>query len=425
MSKRPSLIILLLGFVPAILAATNPTKEAQIKALVVGTIHQRHETNENYTYVDIDRILSTYDPDLICVEIRPEDFRKVPYLKEMMLATIWGLSHGKAVAPMDWWDDTQNARELRDKLAKQPEYVEKEKQLERLLAADEIVKAYEKRYGPADKENAWSKNLGYQFWNGKDFNGYYAEYYRLSMQVYGDSPFNLYYQTRNARMMELIRNAVSGHHSRRVIVLTGAEHKHFFDLEFLKDRAYESVDFASLLPLKKQPLEPAVVKFLGEDDDSPYYAKGYPEDVNANFRDKLVPIVHGSDMDVFPEIIPPKNIERAAKVLSRWKAATPESDWQTFEGAWLDFLREDYGRAVDKYLGLTRKIEEGKIQDPYVRFDSYLNLGRCYDLLGKRKEALGCYARSEELIAGTRYEPLKSYVFQNYKEVPYRRPKRK
>ena len=58
------------------------------------------------------------------VEIRPQDFRKVSYLKEMMLATIWGLAHGKNVVPVDWWDENENAREVRDKLAKQPEYVE-------------------------------------------------------------------------------------------------------------------------------------------------------------------------------------------------------------------------------------------------------------------------------------------------------------
>jgi len=130
-------------------------------------------------------------------------------------------------------------------------------------------------------------------------------------------------------------------------------------------------------------------------------------------------------MDIFPETIPAANTATASKVLARWKAAKPESDGQTFEGAWLDFVREDYGRAVDQYLLLTRRIEEGKIQDPYLRFDSYLNLGRCYDLLGQREKALDCYGRSEKLIVGSSYVRMKSYVFQNYKEVPYRRPKRK
>lgn len=154
---------------------------AKIEALVVGTIHQRHGSNEAYSYADIVHILLTFDPDLICVEILPQDFRKVPYLKEVMLATIWGLAHGKNVAPIDWWDDKENVREVRAKLAKLPEYAEKEKQEQALYAQNPIVSRFEKKYGPADAEGKWSKNLGPEFWNGQDYNDFYAEVYRISM----------------------------------------------------------------------------------------------------------------------------------------------------------------------------------------------------------------------------------------------------
>jgi tetratricopeptide (TPR) repeat protein len=389
--------------------------------LVVGTIHQRHETNKNYSYADVIRILSTYDPDLICVEIRPKDFRKVPYLKEMMLATIWGFSHGTDVAPIDWWEDAPNDREVRGKLAKQPEYVEKEKQEEALCAQSPIITRYENKYGPAEKENTWGKNLGYEFWNGQDYNEYYAEIYRISMKVYGDSPFNLHYQTRNDRMMQLIEKAIRDHHSHRVIVLTGSEHKHFFDREFRKTAGFATLDFEGLLPLEEVKLEPTILRFLDEDDDSPYYEKGYPADPDANFHNKLTPIVHGPDMDVFPDTIPQSNIVRAGKILNRWKALRPESDTLTHEQAWMDFLRGNYAQAVQEYLGLAKKIDRRQVTDAWIRFDSYLNLGRCYDVLGERKKALECYARCEELIAGTRWERAKDYILQNYREVPYKR----
>ncbi len=426
MRKRTWLAFLLISLVLSSSAATTALAEKpRPQALVLGTIHQRHGSNPNYTYEDVVSILSTFDPDLICVEIRPQDFRKVPYLKEMMLATIWGLSHGKAVAPIDWWEDAQNAREIRAKLAKLPEYVEKDKEEKALCARSPIVLDFEKKYGPSDKEDSWSKSLGYQYWNGRDYNRYYAEIYRISMQVYGDGPFNLFYQTRNTRMMALIRKAIEAHPGQKVMILTGSEHKHFFDAEFSKDGSVELVDFEKLLPLDKKPLEPAVMKFLEEADDSLYYEMGYPADIDANYREKLVPLVHGPDMDVFPETIPAANVLKASGILARWKAARPESDGRTFESAWLDFLREDYGLATDEYHLLTGKVDEGKIQDPFLRFDSYLNLGRCYDLLGKREDALRCYARGEELIAGTNYERAKSYIFQNYKDVAYRRPKNK
>jgi hypothetical protein len=73
------------------------------KVLVVATIHGNHETNPNYSYQDLLNILYTYKPDAICVEIRPEDFRKQSYLKEMMMATIFGIDQNIKVYPIDWW----------------------------------------------------------------------------------------------------------------------------------------------------------------------------------------------------------------------------------------------------------------------------------------------------------------------------------
>ncbi|HVN77674.1 MAG TPA: hypothetical protein VMW38_01620 [Terriglobia bacterium] len=391
------------------------------RALVVGTIHQKHESNQNYSYADIAYVLANYDPDLICVEIRPKDFRREPYLKEMMLATIWGLSHGRKVAPIDWWDDTNNDREIRDKLEKQPEYIEKEKQFQSLRAQSEMIARFEKQYGP--EERLWEGNLGYQFWNGKDYNDYCAEGYRISMRVYGDSPINLHYQTRNNRMMQLIWSAIKDHSSRKVIVLTGGEHKHFFDREFKKNPDIQPIDFDSLLPLSKPDPGPDTQKFLYEDEDLLYYEKGYPQDLDLYYHYKLIPLVHGPKMDFHPEIIPPANVERAGKVLNRWKESIPQSDGALFDEGWLSFLREDYAGAIQRFRSLAPRIEEGKVTDPFLRIETYVNLGRCYDQLGDREKALASYAKAEEKLRGTNFEAVKEYIFQDYRTVPYHRAK--
>jgi tetratricopeptide (TPR) repeat protein len=387
--------------------------------LVVGTIHDRHARNENYSYADVVHILATYDPDLICVEIRPQDFRREPYLKEMMLATVWGLSHGKKVAPIDWWDDAHNDREIRDELAKQPEYVEKEKQLQRLRAQSEVIARFEKLYGPEEKEDQWGANQGYQFWNGRDYNAVVEEEYRLSMQVYGDSPINLHYLTRNNHMMELTWGAIRENSSHRVIVLTGSEHKHLFDREFRKNPDVETLELSTILPLHAGPLEPAIAKFLDEDDDLAYYEPGFPKDLDAYYAWKLVPLVHGPNMDVYPGRIPPPNIERAGKVLERWRNSRSESDQQIHERAWMEFLRGDYTGAIELYRQLTPRIEAGKVTDPWVRFDTYVNLGRSYDMLNQRANALVCYRRVEALLVGTRWESAKGYILQDYGTVPF------
>jgi tetratricopeptide (TPR) repeat protein len=385
----------------------------------VGTIHQRHATNENYSYADVVHVLATYDPDLICVEIRPKDFRREPYLKEMMLATVWGLSHGKKVAPIDWWDDAQNDRDIREKLAKQPEYVEKEKQYQLLRAQSEVITRYEKLYGPQDKENQWGAHQGYRFWNGKDYNEACAEDYRLSMQVYGDSPINLHYLARNNHMMELILSAVREHSSRRVIVLTGSEHKHFFDREFRKNPDIETPELDGRLPLQAGPLEPLIAKFLDEDDDLAYFEPGFPRDLDIYYAEKLVPLVHGPDMDVYPGTIPAVNIERAGKVIKRWRGSRPESEPQIFERGWNEFLGGDYTGAIKLFRQLTDRIDAGKVADPWVRFDTYINLGRSYDMLNQRANALACYHRVETLLIGTRWESAKGYILQDYETVPF------
>ncbi|MGO9227776.1 MAG: tetratricopeptide repeat protein [Bryobacteraceae bacterium] len=395
----------------------SPAPKTQ--ALVVGTIHGRHATNENYSYADVVDILATYDPDLICVEIRPQDFRHVPYLKEMMLSTVWGISHGKNVVPIDWWSDTPNDREVEAELAKRPEYIEKEKQFDLLRARSAIETRYEKIYGPIDEDVQWGAHLGYRFWNGKDYNDWYAEDYRLSMQVYGDSPMNLHYLTRNNHMMELILGAIRKYSSRRAIVLTGSEHKHFFDREFRKDADVETLELEGLLPLKAGPLEPAIAKFLDEDDDLAYFEPSSVSDMDVYYAGKLLPLVHGPDMDVFPGRIPAANIERAGKVLERWRISRPESDQQVFEQGWNEFLAGDYAGAIKLFQQLTGRIDAGKVSNLFVRFETYVNLGRSYDMLDKRADALASYRRAGELLVGTRSESAKAYLMQDYETVPF------
>jgi tetratricopeptide (TPR) repeat protein len=392
----------------------------KVQALVVGTIHGRHATDENYTYEDIACILSQYQPDLICVEIRPKDFRREPYLTEMMLATIWGLVHNIKVAPVDWWSDSENDRDIRQQLLKQPEYIEKGKQFNALCAQNAIITRFEKLYGPDEKESQWGKHLGYPFWNGKDYNDCRAEYYRLSLQVYGDSPINLHWRTRNTRMMELIKNAIQENSLGKVIVLTGSDHKYFFDRELATLPGIQLVEFEHLLPLKKTGLEAAVANFLNEKDALPYFEQGCSKGIDDYFRETLVAIVHGPDMDAFPGKIPQTNIDMAGKLLKRWKASTPETPQRSFDLAWWSFLSKDYPEAVARYRALTKQIEDRSVTDLFFRTSTYVNLGRCYDLLGDRKNALDCYDHVKRLLVGTEWESQTDYILHDYQTAPYK-----
>ena len=389
---------------------------SKTKVLVVGTVHQRHSTDTNYTYQDIVNILSTYNPDVICVEIRPKEFRKEPYLAEMIIATIWGIIHGKKVCPIDWWAD--DTRHIRDSLMKLAEYKKKGSEVEALEAKDSIISNFKKKYGTWKDQG----QMGYGFWNGKEYDDYTMEDYRLSMEVFGDSPINLFYRTRNDSMAALILHSISENPARKVMVVTGCEHKHYFDRALMRSPNVSLVEFSNILPLTKKQLDAPIESYFDENNDLPYYERGYPQDINEYYRTKIIPLLHGQDMDFNPSIVPARNILVAKKVIERWRkdtSASVASDIIEFELGWVNFLKGDYREAIRRLLPLSRRIEVGTVDDTFLRATTHRNLGLAYDCIGEREKAIACYILGEKLASSTSFAPVIKLMFRNYKTQPY------
>lgn len=399
-------------------AGTNVglTDSDKCQVLVVGTVHQRHSTDTNYSYQDIFNILSTYNPDVVCVEIRPKEFRREPYVSEMTMATIWGILHGRKVYPIDRWRN--DTRHLRDSLTKLPEYTRKAEEVKALEIKDTIVTTFEGKYG------TWGDQTqrGYEFWNGKAYNEYTMEDNRLWMEVFGDGPITLYYRTRNDSMMALVLSAISDNPGRKVIVLTGCEHKHYFDRALVHNRKVSVVDFSSILPLRNNPFDPQIKSYFDESDDLPYYEKGYPQDMNEYYRSILAPLIHGADMDFNPAIVPARNIRKAEKVINRWRkdsSSSAVSDITEFELGWLNFLKSDYREAIRYLLPLSRKVASGTVYDAFLQAATHRNLGLCYDCVGQRDSAIVAYTRGEELARATPFSRAINLMFNDYKARPY------
>lgn len=400
------------------LAACVPERgaagDARTQVLVVATVHDQHGRNPNYTYEDVARILDTFDPDVVCVEIRPEDFRRQPYLQEMMLATVWGLAGEKEVCAFDWYAGT--ARRERAELAAQPRYVALQQRLDSLRASNPIASRFDRRHG-----DYWSGDKDYRFYNGAEYNRYIEEGYRLSLATFGDGPHNLYYETRNRHMMDLAWEVIEAHPGARVALLTGSEHKHYFDHDLRARDGVVVVELEDLLPLADSPPEGAVAAFLHDGDDLPYYMEGYPEDLNRYYRGKLVGLIHGPDMDWRPDIIPERNVEVAGRVLARWRASQPASHRMDFDEAWYRFLADDCEAALPGFAALAHAVESGAVSDPFLRVYTYRNMGLCHDVLGQREDALRAYARSRDLMRGTRMEGREGTVLRDFETVPYQR----
>ena len=235
-------------------AQTPPEAAGETQVLVVGTVHQQHRRNPNYDYEDVVRILEAFQPQVVCVEIRPEVFRREPYLKEMMLGTVWALAQGGEVCGFDWFNTEVNTRALRAELENTPEYQQKAQTYDSLVATNHIRTAFDQAHG-----DFWRGSMDYRFYNGPSYNRYIEEGYRLSLAVYGDDPDNLFYESRNRRMMDLAWEVISRHPGQRVALLTGAEHKHYFDRDLRAREGVTVVDLEEVLPLGTEPLHPAAV----------------------------------------------------------------------------------------------------------------------------------------------------------------------
>lgn len=388
--------------------------QPETQVLVVGTVHAQHARNPNYTYEDVARILDTYDPDVVCVEIRPKGYRKDPYLKEMMLATVWGVARGRRVCGFDDW--AGGTRQERSQLLEQPEYVEKMRVFDSLIATNPITGPFDRRYG-----DYWGADSSFRFYNGVAYNRYFAEFYRLSLAVFGDSPINLSYEVRNRRMMDLAWDVIRRHAGGKIALLTGSEHKHYFDRDLAARPGIAVVSLESLLPLKETPLDSLTSAFLADENDLPYYEPGYPADTNRYYANKMANLVHGPDMDWRPDIIPPGNVEKAAKVLARWRGSQPASPRMTFDDAWVRFLQDDCDAAVRLLTRLADSVDSTVFGDEFVRVYTHRNLGLCYDLLGRRQDALRAYARTRVLIRGKNAARRAELALRDFETVPYAR----
>jgi hypothetical protein len=222
-------------------------------------------------------------------------------------------------------------------------------------------------------------------------------------------------------MMDLAWDVIRRYPGGRVVLLTGSEHKHYFDRDIAARENATIVEMEDLLPLDERPMEPAIGAFLEEGDDLLYYESGYPVDTNLYYQNTLVNLIHGPDMDWRPDIISARNVEIAGKVLVRWRASQPVSHRMTFDEAWYQFLSGDCEAAIEQLTDLAVAIEHEQIEDQFIRAYTYRNLGLCYDLLGERQDALRSYVRARTLMRGTRMERNADRVLGDYETVPYRR----
>lgn len=395
-------------------------EEGKTEVFVLGTLHNAHKSNKNYSYQDILNILGTYDADAICVEIPESFFRERPYLLEMTMASIYGFENNKNVYPIDWWNVEKNARKEREEYVKTDEYKKKEIEEERRKQDDSIIQSFEKEYGSLEKlfnEN----NKDYYFYNGKEFNDYIRQSYGISIDVYGYSCINLYASERNEKMMDLIKNAILENKGKRIIILTGAEHKYYFDDSLSKMKDVKLIQLKDL-KIKKVKASKNIKKLIDFGLTKGYFRSNSPNIIDNMYMNALIPLTHGPSMDEKPSIVPKENIKKALYLLKSWKDENDSSVLLQFESAWVKFLKKDYKNSIKNALLISDKLDSvPKNMKWFVKPFYFRNLGFAYDMLGKREEAIASYKECRKACVefGMEDEMIKN-ICKNYENEPYK-----
>ena len=418
--NKPLLKIFPLLLAAGFLFADEGRAQRKTEVLVVGTIHEGHESNPNYSDQDLVNILGTYAPDAVCVEIPPSYFRKRSYLTEMMIASIYGLDHHLKVYPIDWWDTSSDARAQRREYMQTADYKRKEKTADSLVNANAVMQTFIKKYGSMD--SIWKNNrMDYRFFNGKDYNDYIREMYTIAVDVYGDGCMNLHSEQRNARMMELINQAIAENRGKRVIVLTGAEHKYYFDIALSKQKGIKLVHLEDILPLKETSQTENMTAFIEKGLARGYYDAADSSAVDAMYGEALVPLIHGMGMDEDPTLIPAENIEKALPIVEEWEKRHPRSVSLQFEQSWIKFLQKDYSDAIGIAKRIAHRLNEiPKESQWFVKTFYWRNLGFCYDMVGQREQAVKAYRECKNTCKELNLnEHFAKGIYKNFENEPY------
>jgi tetratricopeptide (TPR) repeat protein len=390
--------------------------EKETEVIVIGTIHHFHSKNLNYTYDNIIQILASYKPDVICVEIRPQDFRKIPYLKEMMLASSYGFNNNKNVFPIDWSEGEDRSK----RSMTTPEYIEKEKKLSELESKNEIMKNFAQKHG-SDMIHIFQEK-DYLFFNGKEYNEYVKEVYKLSVSVFGDDPHNLHYITRNENMLKLIAGVIDKNQGKKIIILTGAEHKHYFDEKLRMSDKIRVRDIMDILPLSNPDESSEKI-----DTSNPKSMETYFDVFNKNnlvelYIAQLTPILHGPSMDLMPETIPRDNIVKAELIINEIKDRFKDSTILKYEMGWLNLLMGNYKEALNYFDAVKdgfQKLNDGDYSD-FIKAFVYRNIGICYDMLDDRAKALEAYKKGENEVSNTQFSIKKDEIYRKLISESYK-----
>ncbi|MDX1752201.1 MAG: hypothetical protein R3259_03375 [Salinimicrobium sediminis] len=210
-------------------------RDQETQVLVLPTIHGAHEVNENYTYDDLLQLVKSYEPDVIGVEIRPEDFNlstdslDLFYPLEMIMVRD---SFPGKVSGIDYYnEETRNITVSRKMFSDTVSEMYSIKRLTQDMRLDSaFVTSYEKTKIPEIQEEQRRMALNYsaeEFLKG-EYDSITGLQYQIEDSLFGNSPYAAYPVFNNRRDLQITLNAlqlVEKNPGKKILLLVGANHR--------------------------------------------------------------------------------------------------------------------------------------------------------------------------------------------------------
>lgn len=194
----------------------------------IPTIHKFHQTNPNYSYDSLKTIVAELNPDIIAVEIRPEDlgqdltYLSKSYPDEMIMMSSW--FPDIKIVGFDWHGEDFEGKLIPDNY----ENIHPLKLLEQQLNQDSL---YKDRVALCDahteeRMNIINTSTLRQLLESADGEIVKEYYHCLEVQFKG-TPYEYLYKfsmERDEYILANINNIIKENPDKRIVILTGDDH---------------------------------------------------------------------------------------------------------------------------------------------------------------------------------------------------------
>ena len=217
-------------------AETKPgalAKPTEVQVQVLATIHKFHSSNPEYPYRKVTELISRFNPDIIAVEIRPEDIKE----DSAYLAKFYPLEMRQAlndfplekIRGFDWYGEEMRGRKLPDNVFKdESTELGQVKKMERDLNQDIMLAPKLIPLVALGKQQAeMAKTFSPARLNNGEYDKVTASFYAVLYSALAKTKYQKFADFNQQRDQEIAKNIeqlVKENPGKRLIFLLGANH---------------------------------------------------------------------------------------------------------------------------------------------------------------------------------------------------------